>query len=401
MATQNSNQVKPYKVIKLEDFFEVQLKMFKLIGFNIIPLEITSARTKIVEKLMKYYYFSCIFGDCLLVIQFGAQLLTNFNKLDVVVRALPNVTVFPYNFSKAILFYTKRKKILHILEEMRISFPATQSEQQYCNLKGRLKWFITLCKYYIVIYFGTVTAGIIIMITGLIFQNIRKQSVEIWYPFDDTANNLKFIPTIFWLTWTAYNAAFNAISSDFYIFASALVLSIEFSILGEELKNAINDGKIDNLREIIVRHQELIEISNDMKSLFTFIIFYTFLQGALSISFCGFQMLTATSEADLFYLVLYTLSSLGQVYLFCYFGEKLITATQDVNRNILESNWYELKDVSVKKSILFVILRSQKACELSGFGFVSLSVATFSNVSIKLCSDEHNPSSHFFSSTGT
>ncbi|KAL7041059.1 hypothetical protein ACKWTF_000606 [Chironomus riparius] len=375
-------EVSPYKAIKLEDFFEFQLKIFKLIGLNIIPIEITSLRTKIIEKLMKYYFFACIIGIWLTIIQFGIRLIIDINNLDVVVRILPNITIFPYNCSKGILFFTKRKNILDILEKLRNSFPTTRVEQQKCNLQGRLKWFLIVYKVYIVFYLATISSATIGMLYQLIFNNIRKPAVEIWFPFDDTANDRNLILSLLWLIWTVPNAAVNVISADFYLFAIVLILSTEFNIFAEDIRKAINKGQTSNLRELLVHHQLLIEISENIKTLFTFIFFYTFIQGAVSISSCGFQLLTAPSLADLLYSISYTACSLSQVFLYCFYGEKLNTASQDVGKRILDSKWYELKNIRMKKSMLFIIMRSQKPCMLSGFGFVSLSIEAFSSVSL-------------------
>jgi len=380
MEDQNNNQVTFYIMIKLEDFFELQLKIYKFIGLNIIPLEITSRRTKIKEILMNLYFFVCYIGMWLTVVQFGIRLVIDINNLDVVVRILPNITVFPYNCFKGILFLTKRKKILSILEKLRISFPTTQVEQEKCNMAGRLKSFIIFYKIFIVFFLMTLSSGIIGVIYKLIFYNIRKQAIEAWFPYDDAANNLNWILSVFWLIWTVSNAAVNLLSADFYLFANILVLSTEFNIIGEDIKNTINEGRVTDLRKLLIRHQELIEIFDDIKSLFTFILF--FIQGVFAISSCGFQLLTATNSIDLLFSISYTTFLFSQVFFYCFYGEKLITASQDVGRKILESNWYLLKDIKVKKSILFIIIRSQKPCMLSGFGSISLSIETFSNVSM-------------------
>jgi len=382
MADQNNNQVTSYKNIKLEDFFELQLRIYKLIGLNIIPLEITSRWTKVIEKLMKWYFFACYIGMWLVIIQYGVRLVIDINNAYVVARILPNITVFPYNCYKGIMFVTKRRKILNILEKLRISFPSTQAEQEKCNLQIRLKLFLIIYKIYIVFFLMTILSAILGVIYELIFNNVRKQATEIWFPFDDTANNLRTILSLSWLIWTVANSIVNVLSADFYLFAIILVLSTEFSIIGDSIKDAVNEGRVTDLRKHVIRHQELIEISDDIKSLFTFTFF--FIQGAIAISACGVQLLTATSLDDLMFSIFYSFYTLSQGFLYCFYGEKLISASQDVGRSILDSNWYKLKDIGVKKSILIVIMRSQQACMFSGFGSVSLSIETFSNVSLYL-----------------
>ncbi|KAL7041056.1 hypothetical protein ACKWTF_000603 [Chironomus riparius] len=377
MADQKS--IQSFKMIKLEDFLELQLKAYKLIGLNIIPIKITSQRTKVIEKLMKLYLFTCFIGMWLIVIQFGIRLIIDIDNLHVVVRVLPHITVFPYNFSKGILFFTKRKEILDVLEKLKKLFPKTQIDQEKCNLQSLLKQFLIFHKIYIGFALATVSCAIIGMLYQLIFNNVMKQAVEIWFPFDDTANNFNLIISMLWLIWTVSVSLVNVISADFYLFAIVLILSTEFSIFGEDIKNTINDGQTINLRNLFIRHQKLIEITDDIKSVFSFTFF--FIQGAIAISSCGFQLLTTSSVEDLLFSVIYAVYSICQVYLYSFYGQKLITASHDVGKNILNSNWYELNDNKEKKLILFLIMRTQKPCMLSGFGSVSLSAETFSSVS--------------------
>ena len=369
-----------FKIIKLEDFFKIQLKVFKLIGLNIFPLEIKSIRDKIIDKLMRWYFHTCLIGFVLLIIQFSVQLVIDIEKFDVVVNILPNIILFPYNCSKGLFFFIHRKRILKIIEKLRVSFPSTQADQQSSNLENHLKFFAMIYKIYILFYYVDISSAMSGTLHLLIFKNIRRIPVYIWFPFEYTANNRIFIHTLFWGAWTIGNACVNVIAADFFIFAIVFVLALEFKILSENIKNTINAKEVTKLRELLVQHQELIEINESIKSLFRFIFFYTFIQGAVSISSCGFLLLTAPNIADLIYSISFTACSLSQVFLYCYFGEKLISASQDIGNNILDSKWYDLEDIGMKKSIILIIMRSQKACVLSGFGFVTLTIETFSNV---------------------
>lgn len=378
-----ADQASIVKIIQLEDFFELQLKTYQLIGLNIVPLKITSVRTKILDKLMKYYFFSCMFALMFLIFQFIIQLWIDIRKVQVIVRILPNIVLFPYNCSKGILFFVKRKRILELWNKLKISFPATKIDQQNCDLEFHLKWFKLFFKIYVLFYMTSFSSAVLGVLYLVIFKDVRKLTCEIWYPFDYTANNLNLMYSLIWGSWPLTTAATNVIAADFCLFAIVFVLSIEFRIIGEKLKIAINEGKESNLRQLLYHQQELFEISDDIKSLFTFIFFYTFIQGAVSISSCGFQLFAAEYITDTIFSVCYTASSVSQVFLYCFFGEKLKTSSQDVSKNIFESNWFELENIEMKKDLLFVAMRSQKACVLSGFGFVTLTIETFSNVSLE------------------
>jgi len=381
MTTQNANQEANSKIIKLEDFFKIQLKVFKLIGLNVIPLKAASVRAKVLDKLMRWYFYACIISIFVLIIQFSVKLVIDINKFDVVLRILPSIILFPYNCSKGILFFVHRKRVLKIIEKLQVSFPSTQTAQQSSKMDNHLNLFVMIYKIYILFYSVTMTSAMSEVIYLLIFKKIRQFPLEIWFPYDYNANNLIFISTLVLSFWAISNACVNVIAADFFIFAIVDILVLEFKIVGENIKKAINAKEVSSLRALLVQHQELIDISNDIKSLFSFIFFYTFIQGAVSIASSGFQLITAPTISVLLYSLSYAAVPLTQVFLYCHFGEKLITESAGVSETILDSNWYHLDDIKVKKSILLIIVRTQKACTLSGYGLVSLSIETLSNVS--------------------
>ena len=57
--------------------------------------------------------------------------------------------------------------------------------------------------------------------------------------------------------WTVSYSGVNVISADFYFFANILIFLTELSIIGKDIKNTINEGRVTDLRKLIVRHQEL------------------------------------------------------------------------------------------------------------------------------------------------
>lgn len=382
MSAENNCQRTSYKIIRLEDFFELQLKTFKLLGLNIVPMKITSAQSKIKDLLMKYYFFACIFGFFLLIFQFA--ILIDVTNVLVVVRTLPNVVLYPYNCCKGLLFFIVRKRILQLWDKLKLSFPTTQIDQQNFKLDAQFKRFRLFFKTYSSFYLATLSFALFGVFYQLIVEHIMELPIFMWFPYNYTKNIFVFICTVIYGFWTNTNACICVVGADFLIFAFVFLLAIEFEIIGENLKNAINGNQTEILHKYIDHHQELFEIGAGISSLFTFIFFYTILQAAVSISSCGFLLLTSQNPADFMFSMSYTTSSFYQVFLYCYFGEKLITASENVGNNILDSNWYEMKDAGMKKSILIVVMRSQKACKLSGFGFVSLTIETFSNVSLKV-----------------
>ncbi|KAL7036895.1 hypothetical protein ACKWTF_008984 [Chironomus riparius] len=368
------------KVIKLEDFFEVQLKLFKLVGLDMFPKIPITKREIVVQKLMKIYFYICILGFMILSFQFGIHILKNITKFQTVVLTLPYLIIFPYNCAKSILFFTKRKKILQILEKLKISFPTTKADQLSCDLDSPFKWFHIFSKVFVFISFFAVSMILINALFFFFFFKVRKLETEVWFPFDHLATDLNFLCALSWAIWTAYNSIYILCAVDTFLCCTFLILSIEFRIIGQGLKNAINAKELDKLRAIVVRHQELIVIDEEIKKIFSPIFFFAFILGSITISSSIFLISTTSSTSSLMSASLNALSSIINVFVNCYFGEKLITESESIAISIYDSDWYEIDDKEAKRLIQLVLMRSQKACTLSGYGFVTLSIDSFAIV---------------------
>ena len=369
------------KIIKLEDFFVVQLKFFKLVGLDIFPKKPASKGEIVLQKLMRIYFYICIVGFILLSIQYGIHILNNITNMHVVILTIPNFIIFPYNCSKSILFFVNRKKIINLLENLRISFPTSKVDQQNSGLDSELKWFQVFCKTFIFLSFFAVSLVITTTLFYFFYFKVRKIDSEIWFPFDHFANDFNFLCAVNWIIWAAYNSIFILCAVDTFLCAMFLILSIEFRIIGQSLKNAINANELDNLRKILVRHQELIKIDEEIKKIFSPIFFYFFLLGSIAISSSIFLISTTSDTTSLFSALFHALGTFCNVFVYCSFGEKLITESEGIAVSIYDSNWYEIDDIRAKKAIQLVLFRSQKACTLSGYGLVTLSIDTFAIVS--------------------
>ncbi|KAL7041062.1 hypothetical protein ACKWTF_000609 [Chironomus riparius] len=380
MEVQNDN-----KIINLEDFFEIQIKFFKFVGLDIFPKTPVTNKEKVKNKLMRYYFYMCIFCFVTLTIQFGIHILVNIKNLHIIVLTLPNFVSFPYSLSKTILLYVNRKKIFEFLNKLRISYPSTIVDQQSSGLDSEYKWFNIFTKFFVFLYCLIVFTPTIEVFFNLMYYNVRTLPDEIWFPFDPIANSLTFMIVVVLGIWAIYNSVFIVCAVDLFLCAMFIVLAIEFKIIGQNIKNAINEKSFVNLRNILIRHQELIDIAAEIKSIFSFIFFYTFIQGAITISSSTFQLIATSSTTNFLYSSFYATSAFVVVFMYCYFGEKLITQSESIALSIYDSNWYEIDDIEMKKLLLLIIVRSQKGCTLSGYGFVTLSIDTYSLVSCTSC----------------
>lgn len=98
-------------------------------------------------------------------------------------------------------------------------------------------------------------------------------------------------------------------------------------------------------------------IIDDLNTVFNASIFYNFLSSSLMICLIGFQITVKVNTFDLFKYFIFLITSLSQIFMTCYFGEKLIDSVKNslflFCFNILFINLF----YRVKKSVFLFIIK--------------------------------------------
>lgn len=79
-------------------------------------------------------------------------------------------------------------------------------------------------------------------------------------------------------------------------------------------------------------------------------------------------------------LLAYQVAIFTQIFLYCWFGNEVIVKSENFCYSAFKSNWYECSE-SVKKIILFYMLKTQKPIILFVGDLFPISVTTFTSVS--------------------
>ena len=88
----------------------------------------------------------------------------------------------------------------------------------------------------------------------------------------------------------------------------------------------------------------------------------------------------ATDLAMLMFDIAYLITIAFQVWLLCYFGQKLIDSSAAVAEGIYESDWMDIDDDEVKKYVVVIMLRAQRPKKLSAMCYADISLETFTTV---------------------
>ncbi|KAL7301813.1 hypothetical protein TKK_0005422 [Trichogramma kaykai] len=77
--------------------------------------------------------------------------------------------------------------------------------------------------------------------------------------------------------------------------------------------------------------------------------------------------------------LLYLSCALVQMFIYCYFGNKLTSKSEEFALGLFASNWTDLS-IKSKKKILFMITRSMKSVSISKLFYMVLSLDSFVNI---------------------
>ncbi|XP_011865007.1 PREDICTED: odorant receptor 4-like [Vollenhovia emeryi] len=144
-----------------------------------------------------------------------------------------------------------------------------------------------------------------------------------------------------------------------------------------------NDSFVTAMSKIIRKHQKIINLSENIENLFSYIALLQFTSNTVIICSLGFLIVTAMGSPDateqiIKSLLFYTLTNL-EAFIFCFAGEYLSNKSKAIGNAAYNFAWYDIK---AKDScvLLFIILRSQKQLKLTAGKMSVLSLEYFTNV---------------------
>lgn len=204
-----------------------------------------------------------------------------------------------------------------------------------------------------------------------IFRDSKKSLIK--FPYDVKINQILTFAWI-WIT----KILICVISEVSYMIFCAFVnnLCIEFEILKNNLKEwGKKRGSHDALKELILRHNQLLLIAENLNKIYGLKLFSNFIVSSFVICFNAFQMIITNQPLTFIVNILVCIGSLTVNGIQCYYGQKLIDASEKVADVIYDIAWENLESITVKKILFFMLMRSQKPA--------SLSILKFSNVTLK------------------
>ncbi|XP_077261627.1 odorant receptor 4-like [Temnothorax americanus] len=147
--------------------------------------------------------------------------------------------------------------------------------------------------------------------------------------------------------------------------------------------NRTNESFFTGMAKIIRKHQSIINLSEKIENLYSYIALLQFTSNTLMICSLGFLIVTAigspdASEKIVRSLLFYAVTNL-EAFIFCFAGEYLSNKSKAIGNAAYNSAWYDMK-AKDSRVLLFIILRSQRQLQLTAGKMAVLSLEYFTTI---------------------
>ena len=195
---------------------------------------------------------------------------------------------------------------------------------------------------------------------------------------------------------------------------SIIILSVEFRVLAERflnIKNIFSDlsktenefskfnGKIKKqqktselllrakklktskvIQDLIDQHNKLLEIRNEMERMFAPIFLINFLFSLIRTCMGEFNAIVVESVTESSYRFILGILQCILFSIQCYYCQQLKNAGAEVCDAIYSSEWEQINDTDIQKSVKLLLIRSQRSVGLTCWKFAENNFELFGSV---------------------
>ncbi|XP_038121708.1 uncharacterized protein LOC6045479 isoform X3 [Culex quinquefasciatus] len=192
--------------------------------------------------------------------------------------------------------------------------------------------------------------------------------------------------TFLLMSYITFTPCFMLGGSDGLFIGVSLLVSSQFRLVQQQLENleveeslsedvpAENKRILKQLKQIVQRHNQAIEMSQEMSSLFVPNVFTCYTIAAVKLGMACLIM----SKADILVRIIFLFGSLGiltEIYIYSFGGTLLMEESENVCHRAYNFSWYRY-DREVRQLIQMMMVRAQRPCRVE-IPFFEASVVTF------------------------
>ncbi|EFN78840.1 Putative odorant receptor 13a [Harpegnathos saltator] len=137
------------------------------------------------------------------------------------------------------------------------------------------------------------------------------------------------------------------------------------------------------IKNLIVKHQQIISLSENIEDLFSLITLMQILWNTIVICLTGFVIIITIDKdvgiTSLMKSVSYYIDIMLEIFIICFAGEFLSAKSKSISDALYETLWYNMSP-SDSRILLFMILRSQKRLTITAGKVIDLTLEGFTTI---------------------
>ncbi|XP_057329425.1 odorant receptor 4-like isoform X2 [Microplitis mediator] len=316
------------------------------------------------------------------------------------------VNLLSYNVSaivaigKYIVLYNQRYVLASIIEIMAEDWSTVKSQYNKKIMMneakiGRILAFISILYAPLIVFLHILVTTylkpeklFLYGSTPTIASNLMWPS---YFPFNTSRNYIFEITWICQITATMFTSL---VYGTFDTFMTVLVLHLcsQLAIVRNQLKNLYNVNKhpavdklvAEKLRDIVKRHEYLINLAETIEKTFTLILLPQLICYPLIFCFQGYAMLTSmaktqVSSLQILYYLSYDTYTLYHLFIFCWIGEHLYNESTKIGYAYYESLWYN-HSFTHAYSLMIIGYRALRPLHITAGKFARFSLGLFVSI---------------------
>jgi odorant receptor len=370
--------------VEFSSFVKFPLLCFKFAIFDVHPINVDATFAQKLDYIArKCYFVLCMLGFCLCFFSMAMFTVANFENFVEASANIPNVMAGLLIFLKAVAVFLEKNEISMIFVELSECCDKHTDEVSQNKMRTYLNRYLRTIKVYAVTMVF-VYLPLLIPVFDFMVRGTMKLPINYWLPFNEKQPVI-FSSVVLWIEFFSYQMLVFLLACDSLLYAIITVVAMEFDFLSTDLVNLKLTEKHEKqkmIKSLVERHNKLLELSDRLQNIFALTFLCCFVISSLVMCFIAFQLSTATEISAYGFYIPYLLMIVGQIWLLCSHGQKIIDSSQAVSDAVYDCGWENFNDPILTKQLLLMMIRAQKAKKLTAMNFGNVSLESFNSVSL-------------------
>ncbi|KAI4496017.1 hypothetical protein M0802_008232 [Mischocyttarus mexicanus] len=287
-------------------------------------------------------------------------------------------------FLKLIILWMKHRVFSEILKMMINDWRECLIQKE--NVETMLRK-VKLSGRYTNFFVGSYSLGVTFFLSFALFAQEKQLLLKMELPFDTMRSPIYELVNLaqFLLEFVAASTSgmTNALLVTLLLHVDGQVEIIcqMLSDISKMARDRLSCNK--TFRPLINRHQKVITFAENIENIFSYIALMQFLSNTLVIGLLGFLIVTSLDSEQKSVILArtipyYILVNL-EAFVLCFAGEFVRSKSMAIEKAAYECNWYKL-DHNDSRSLMFLIIRSQKRFKITAAKFMELSLEGFAQM---------------------